>query len=222
MVHLRERLRTASLTARSIPSLRRISPRTLSNRLRERGIRPRRPVLQQRHRVARFGWCRRHIHFTQQYWARILFTDESRFHLDSSDGRSRVYRRVGERFHHSCVIERCPFGGGSVMVWGGISSRGRTALVIADGTLTGIRYRDEIIRPHVLPFVQQRNATLQQDNASPHVVRVVTDFLTQNNVNVLPWTAISPDLSPIEHVWDEMQRRLRGLQNQPLTLPDLS
>ena len=70
--------------------------------------------------------------------------------------------------------------------------------------------------------MQQRNATLQQDNASPHVVRVVTDFLTQNNVNVLPWTAISPDLSPIEHVWDEMQRRLRGLQNQPLTLPDLS
>ena len=226
VVHLLERLRTACLMARSIPGLRRISPRTVRNRLRERGIRPRRPVirpvLQQRHRVARLAWCRRHIHFTQQDWARILFTDESRFHLDSSDGRSRVYRRVGERFHDSCVIERRPFGGGSVMVWGGISSRGRTALVVVDGILTGIRYRDEIIRPHVLPFVQQRNATLQQDNARPHVARVVTDFLTQNNVNVLPWPAISPDLSPIEHVWDEMQRRLRGLQNQPLTLPDLS
>ena len=134
VVHLRERLRTASLTARSIPGLRRMSAR---------GIRPRRrairPVLQQRHRVARFAWCRRHIHFTQQDWARILFTDESRFHLDSSDGRSRVYRRVGERFHDSCVIERRPFGGGSVMVWGAISSRGRTALVVVDGTLTGIR-----------------------------------------------------------------------------------
>ena len=59
MVHLRDRLRTATLTARSIPGLRRISPRTLRNRLRERGIRPRRPairpVLQQRHRVARFA-----------------------------------------------------------------------------------------------------------------------------------------------------------------------
>ena len=33
---------------------------------------------------------------------------------------------------------------------------------------------------------------------------------------------MSPDLSPIEHVWDKMQRRLRGFQNQPLTLPDLS
>ena len=160
MVHLRERLRTASLTARSIPSLRRISPRTLSNRLRERGIRPRRPVLQQRHRVARFGWCRRHIHFTQQYWARILFTDESRFCLDNSDGRSRVYCLVGELFHDSCVIERRPYGGGSVMVWGGISSRGRTAIVVVDGTLTDIRYRDEIIQAYGLPFVPQHNATL--------------------------------------------------------------
>ena len=79
------------------------------------------------------------------------------------------------------------------MVWGGISSRGRTALVVVDGTLTGIRYRDEIIRPHVLPFVQQHNATLQQDNARQHVALVVIDFLIQNNVNVLPWPAMSPD-----------------------------
>ena len=80
----------------------------------------------------------------------------------------------------------------------------KIALKVVDGTLTGIKYRDEIIRPHVLPFVQQHNATLQQDNARPHVVLVVTDFLIQNNVNVLPWPAMSPDLSPIEHVWDEM------------------
>ena len=148
--------------------------------------------------------------------------DESRFHLDSSDGRSRVYYRVGERFHNSCVIKRPPFCGGSVMVWGGITSHGRTALVVVDGTLTGIRYSDKIIWPYVLPFVQQQNATLQQDNPSLHVMRVVTNFLIQNNVNVLPWVAMSPDLALIEHVWDEMQRRLRGLQNQPLTLPDLS
>ena len=63
-----------------------------------------------------------------------------------------MYRRVGERFHDSCVIERRPFSGGSVMVWVGISSRGRKALVDVDGTLTVIRYRDEIIWPHILLF----------------------------------------------------------------------
>ena len=171
LVHLPDRLRTATLTARRIPDLRRLSPWTVCNRLRERGIWPRRPairpVLQQRHRVARFAWFRRHIHFTQHDWAHVLLTDESGFHLDSINGRSRVYRSVGERFHDSCVIQRHPFGGGSIMVCGGLSSRGRTALVVVDGTLTGIRYRDEIIRPHVLPFVQQHSAMLQQDNTCP-------------------------------------------------------
>ena len=62
VVHLRDRLRTANLTARSIPGLRRISPRMVRNRLCEQGIWPRHPaispVLQQRHCVARFAWCR--------------------------------------------------------------------------------------------------------------------------------------------------------------------
>ena len=77
--------------------------------------------------------------------ANILFSDESRFHLDSSDGHSRVYRRVGERYADACVIQRQSFGGGSVMAWGSITAHGRTPLVVIAGNLTGIRYRDEIV-----------------------------------------------------------------------------
>jgi hypothetical protein len=64
------------------------------------------PILLPRHRAARLTWCRRYLRFRIQDWANILFTDESRFHLDSSDGRSRVYRRVGERYADACVIQR--------------------------------------------------------------------------------------------------------------------
>ncbi len=228
LVHLRNRFQTASLTARTIPGLLPISPRTVRNRLRERAIRPRRPairpVLLRRHRVARLDWCRRHLRFTRRDWAGILFTDESRVHLDSSDGRSRVYRRVGERFCDACVVQRRSFGGGSVMIWGGITANGRTPLVVVNGNLNALRYRDEILRTHVVPFVQeqQRHITLQQDNARPHTARVAMDFLAQQNVDVLPWPAVSPDMSPIEHVWGEMKRRLRALPNQPVTLADLA
>ena len=203
VTHLRNRLQTAALTARSIPGLRNISPRTVRNRLRERNIRYQRPtirpVLQRRHRVARLAWCRAHLRFTRRDWARILFSDESRFHLDSSDGRSRVYRRVGERYQDNCVVERRLFGWGSIMVWGGITGNARTPLVVINGNSTCARYRDEILQAHVVPFMRQHAVTLQHDNARPHVARVVTDFLTQQNVNVLPWPAVSPDLSPIEH-----------------------
>lgn len=227
LVHLRNRFQTSSLTARTIPGLRRISSRTIRNRLRRHNIRPRRPairpVLLQRHRVARLAWARRHLRFRIRDWADVLFTDESRFHLDSSDRRCRVYRRPGERYSDPCVLQRRAFGGGSVMVWGGMTANGRTQLQIINGNLTGVRYRDEILQTHVIPFVQNqaRPITLQQDNARPHVARVARDFLQQQNVEVLPWPAVSPDMSPIEHLWDEMERRLRHLPHPPVTLPEV-
>ena len=90
-------------------------------------------------------------------------------------------------------MERREFGGGSVMVWGGITSTGRKPLVIINGNLNAVRYRDEIIRPQVIPFVQgqQRHITLQQDNSKPHVARVVRDVIAQHNIDVLPWSAVS-------------------------------
>ena len=63
--------------------------------------------------------------------------------------------------------------------------------------------------------------TFQQDNARLHVARVVRDYLTQQNVDVLPWPAVSSDLSPIEHVWGEMELPLRHLQNQSVTLAEM-
>jgi hypothetical protein len=107
---MRNRFQTLSLTARSMPGLPLISSRTVRNRLREHHIRPRRPAIRPlllpRHRAARMTWCRRYLRFRIPDWANILFTDESRCNLDSSDGRSRFYRRVGERYADACAIQR--------------------------------------------------------------------------------------------------------------------
>jgi hypothetical protein len=109
------------------------------------------------------------------------------------------------------------------MVWGGITAHGRTPLVVVAGYLTGIRYRDEIVQPYGIPFIQAQanNVTFQQENARPHVLRVVRDYLTQPNVDLLPCPAVSSEFSPIEHVWDEMERRLRHLPNRPVTLAEM-
>ena len=93
-------------------------------------------------------------------------------------------------------------------MWGGISIHHRTPLYVVDGNLTGIRYLNEIIRPLILPGIQQigGGSVLQDDNARPHHARVVTDFLRQQGIARIDWPAYSPDLAPIEHAWDELGR----------------
>ena len=96
-------------------------------------------------------------------------------------------------------------------------------LFIVNGNLNAHRYLEEVVRPHVLPFVrgQRRNMTFQPDNARPHVARLIMNFLRHENVLVMAWPSMSPDLSPIEYVWDEMDGRLRQRPNQPVTLQGL-
>jgi transposase len=97
------------------------------------------------------------------------------------------------------------------MVWAGIFHGGRTQLKIVQGTLDAVKYREDILDPTVLSFLQQRNFdhVFQHDNARSHVARVCQDFLNQNPIRVLPWPALSPDMSPIEYLWDELGRRVR-------------
>ncbi|GFW60380.1 transposable element Tcb2 transposase [Trichonephila clavipes] len=51
-------------------------------------------------------------------------------------------------------------------------------------------------------------AIFQQDNARPHVAKIVPDFCPAQHIQLIPWPAYSPDMSPIEHVWDLVGQRL--------------
>ena len=51
------------------------------------------------------------------------------------------------------------------------------------------------------------------DNARPHVARICRQFLNRNNVNVLPWPIMSPDMNPIEHIWDYRARKVLARGN---------
>ncbi|GFU95700.1 l-Fucosyltransferase [Trichonephila clavipes] len=71
--------------------------------------------------------------------------------------------------------------------------------------MTAQWYVHDILQPHVLPLMQRfPGAIIQQDNAWPHTARVSQDCLC--TVTTLPWSARSPDLSPIEYIWNHLGR----------------
>ena len=101
------------------------------------------------------------------------------------------------------------------MAWGGISHGVKSPLIVVPGNLTAVRCRDEILRPVAVPLVQQHQMTFQHDNARPHVASVCQDFLANNNIVPLDWPPYSLDLFPTEHLWDELDRRVRRRRNPP-------
>lgn len=75
----------------------------------------------------------------------------------------------------------------------------QTPLVVIPGNFTAVAYRDQVLRPHVC-----------------------RDFLTQNNVLVFNWPPYCLDLSLIEHLWDQLDRRVRERINVPYTVAQLT
>ena len=73
-----------------------------------------------------------------------------------------------------------------------------------DGTLNAQRYHDEILRPIVVPFINDHHLILQHDNAWPHVAKICTQNLEAEHIPVIAWLAYSQDISPTEHVGDAL------------------
>ncbi|KAJ4427936.1 hypothetical protein ANN_23946 [Periplaneta americana] len=91
-----------------------ISAKTVRRRLKASGLISSRPAtgprLLRMHRVKRLRFANDHRDWRNGQWSCVLFTDESRFNLCSSDGRERVWRRRGERFSQCCISENVPYG----------------------------------------------------------------------------------------------------------------
>ncbi|UYV75359.1 hypothetical protein LAZ67_12003626, partial [Cordylochernes scorpioides] len=187
-----------------------ISTRTISRRLVANGSHSCRPLrrlpLTPPNRRQRLEWCRARSTWMTE-WHRVVFSDESRFCLSSDSRRVRVWRRRGERSNPAAIVERPTVQQREIMVWGAIAYDSRSPLLRIQGTMTAQRYVHDVLRPVTLPYLQGvPNALYQQDNTRPHTARISQQAL--QDVQMLPWPPYSSDLSPIEHVWDIIGRRL--------------
>ncbi|GFV76401.1 transposable element Tcb2 transposase [Trichonephila clavipes] len=200
-----------------------ISRNTVARRLRGGGLYARRPVvcvpLTRQHRTARLQWCREHHNWTEKDWACVLFSDESRFSLSSDCRRQLIWRESDTAYRPENIQENDRYPTCCIMVGAGIMINGRTRLhVIANGTMTGQRYIDEVLLPHDRLF---RGAVgdkfvFMEDNATCHRTLAVQDCLDSEGMQRLVWPERSLDLNRIENVWDALGRQVAG-RNYPPT-----
>ncbi|KAI4883694.1 hypothetical protein NFI96_031976, partial [Prochilodus magdalenae] len=91
---------------------------------------------------------------------------------------------------------------------------GDRQLLLDNGTLTAIRYQDEILGPVVKPYAGAVGPgfLLVHNNARPHVARVCRQFLENEGIDTIDGPTGSPDLNPIEHLRDIMFLSIRRHQ----------
>ncbi|GFX47722.1 transposable element Tcb2 transposase [Trichonephila clavipes] len=167
---------------------RRISATTVRNRLHNAGLYARRPVVCVPSTDDSEGtaYAEQENMFLGRSNNGLLCCSQTSPDLQWSDsGRLLIWREQRTRYHQSNTVERHSYRGGGILVWAGISLGGHTDLhVFHGGTVTGLRYRDEILDPYVRPYAAAigNDFILMDDNARPHRARIVEEHLEDHGL----------------------------------------
>jgi hypothetical protein len=176
----------------------RVSPLTVWRRLHAVDFHRRMPThvrpLTLLHKKKRLALARRYLHFD---FRRMLSSDESYYQLGTDvheggwvEGHEKIVR---ERYEHGPIVG----------MWGVISSFGTSKLKLFSGSLHATEYTT-LLRTSLQPMLIQHahhHPVFQQDNSRVHTSKIVTHFISDNNIATMQWPPNSPDLSPIENVW---------------------
>jgi transposase len=162
------------------------------------------PMLSKVHKERRLKWGEAMALMDDCEWSHVAFSDEKKWNLDGPDGMR--YQWVDTRQPEALNVARHS-GGGSVMVWAAFCGNKKSVLKFLVGKQDSVAYVSTL-ETHLLPFIDAEIQIFQQDNAPIHKSQYTMRWLEAQNIEVLDWPALSPDLNPIENVWGIMTQHV--------------
>ena len=160
----------------------------------------------------RIDFCRLMLAKDDAYLKSIIFSDETI--VKSRPNGEIVFFRVapGSEFFEPSNAS----GGKSVMFWGCISINAYGPLVVVEGRNRAESYI-KTLKDYLLPELEAADGGMvfQQDNAAIHKTAAVMSFMEENQVETFEWPPQSPDLSPIENLWNVMKMKMKALKPRP-------
>jgi transposase len=206
-----------------------VSTSTCKRVLHRAGLRGRvkikKPLLRKTHRKKRMAFARRLRDWKVDEFKRIIFSDESKFNVFGSDGRQYCWRREGEALRDQHVQPTIKHGGGNIMIWSCITWDGVGYMCAIEEKMNAKVYQD-ILESQLLDTLEfyryeKGDFIFQHDNDPKHTATSTKKWLADNEISVLEWPPQSADLNPIEHMWNELDRRIRKRHKLPTSKDDL-
>lgn len=173
------------------------------------------PLVNERNRKKRLEFAKMYVNKETSFWDDVIFSDESKYNIFGSDGRHRLWRKPGDELNPKNTCKTVKHGGGSVMVWGCMSSAGVGNLVIIDDIMNKEVYLN-ILKSNLLQSAEKLGIAdrfyFQQDNDPKHTAGIVKMWIIYNTPHVLQTPPQSPDHNPIEHLWDYLEKQIRKVE----------
>ncbi len=164
------------------------------------------PPLSEKNKRKRFEWAMEHRNWTYAQWASIFWTDET-WVTGGRHTRVWVTRRKGEELDPTCIEKKVQRRIGW-MFWGGFNDTSKGPCLFWEkewGSINQITYSERIL-PLIHGWLRLHpDLRLMQDHAPGHNGASTLEELREWGVDVIDWPPFSPDLNPIETVWNKMK-----------------